>query len=213
MVFSLLLRSHNPTTVTYGRESGISIAILATNRAIYNEAIDLLYDIPHELLLEDVVSSPSITRPLTSPPRPLPPYRAITRMRSITLAITFSTINRGDCEISIEAPQYITGLTDPLALHLLRSPTLISLTLLLLNANQRKVGANHFRLRAVTDQMKRILLPFAYLPLRIHTEIAGFNTLDYAEMFDDMRPRCAGKNGVIDRLLDNAWEDAGFWIV
>lgn len=209
MIWSLLLTTSGGPEVTYGKGSGIYPALLATNRTIHNEAVDFIYNAHHYLLIDSTTASKPwhLKRQTQNLIRPLPPYPAISRLRTLTLAITYTTQNRGECEEGLIYPFRLVSMTDPISLVLYRSKCLKSLTLLLLNTSQRKVGANHFKSHEMLQDMQRVLRSFAYLKTEVEMEIAGFRTLDYAEAFAVLRERYAGQEGLVDGLLEDAWRD------
>jgi len=200
MLYSFLLISQSSNGHSYGRGTRISTSILSTSRSIHNEAIDILYANHHTLQLVDDVWVLHRPSDLLSGRR-FPPYDAIKRMQSMTLSIPYRTVNRGECEEHIKCVHMIMSRSEPLALHLQHSAALRRLRIELLNTNIRKIGNNHFRSRNVLEEMRKILYLFAFLGRHVDIEICGFNTIQYADMFEEMRERHVGLRPPYDEMV------------
>lgn len=192
IIYSYLLVSHTRARATWGRGSGISTSILATSSAVHHEAIPHLYQ-PHHIVccLHNTVQH-------------LPPRGALLRMHRLTIELCYCTINRGDCEQYVKRPQlqWLCAMSDFIALTLRHNDVLQELYVCLLNEGQRKRGPKRIRSQSVRQDVERILRPFAMLRRSVPVlEITGFDTLEFAEMFDEMRERLAGTEIPIEQML------------
>lgn len=187
----LLTASRAPkATSTWGPGSGISIDILCVSRQIYSEALPVLYEAPHTILCV---------------PRE-PPAFAIRRMQRLTFEVRFKTQNRGDYEEAVDRPHLLYYICDKVGLSLRQNTVLKELYIILLNENQRKRGPKPLRSQSVKSSIQRMLLPFATLPSSTFIEITGFDTLDFAEMFDEMRETHADSELPISMLLNDLYK-------
>ena len=73
---------------------------------------------------------------------------------------------------------------------------------MLLNKAQRKRGQRPMRAEAVTDTVRGLLKPFAALPSDVKIKISGFDTLEYVQIFDELRIEFAGTDVPVEELCD-----------
>jgi hypothetical protein len=125
-------------------------------------------------------------------------------MHDLSIDLNFATTNRGEAEVGIDHASHWTDMLLYIGLAVLHNPSLDTFTLSLWNVNQRKVGAKRVRTPEVKKQMRDILRPFAYLTPQVRVSILGFDTIEYHEMFEDMRSELAGKEVPVDVMMQNA---------
>lgn len=191
-IYTLLLVASRATSVTWGKGSGISTSILAVSKAVNYEAEPLLYRSSHTVGCFYNAS------------RCLPPRSALLRMNRLTVEINYCTNNRGECEQYINQPElwWLRVQAEFVGLTLRHNDVLKELYICLLNRSLRKLGQKRMRTQKVKDEVERVIEPFARLRDTIPTvEVVGFDTLDFAEMFDEMRGRLAGTPVPIEEML------------
>lgn len=108
-------------------------------------------------------------------------------LQNVRLELVYSTRNRGDCETNIVSAQAFEDFSELVALHFGHSDIMQRLHVELLNESQRKRGPKTLRAEAVYEAMYKILLPFAELPARQQVTVGGFDTIDFVEIFEEMR--------------------------
>lgn len=204
VVYTSLLTNYDQQLPTFGYGSGIDIAVLMLNKSTYAEALPILYNTPHKLTLHDG----HLKRASTSTGDRYyfirgasPPSYALKRMQSLSVAINFATTNRGEAELSINHAAYWEEKLLYIGISILRSETLHTLALSLWNGNQRKVGAKRLRSHEVKQQMRAILRPFAFLPRTVNVLITGFDTIEYFELFEEMRNNLAGREMSVEEMM------------
>lgn len=210
-IYCNLLVSRHPRQ-RVGKGSGISIAILLLSSKITAEAEPWLYHPPGStgLVIENVSHNFAAGQPMLKPQRFVSspfsqvPRRAVLRLSRVTLRISFETWNRGECELSLqhmESKYYLEPFAESLALAFHHSENLRLLNIELLNENQRKRGRRLVRSPTLMKQMRGILRLFAYLDSSIQITVGGFDTIEYAEMFHEMRTECQGKALPLEEMM------------
>lgn len=200
IIYKNLLTSAGPPKPSYGRGSEIDTAILRTCRTVYEEARETLYGTLHRAKMYSATDRILFGKIVTvSPPIPV-----LLQLRHIHFELTFSSVNRGECEVGIVNASRWHDYLLSFSLALLRSRNLASLEVCLMNTNQRKVGAKRVRSAAMLDDVKQFLLLFAYLPTSVDVSISGFDTLEYVMMFDDMRKEHAGQEVSVHDWMNRA---------
>ena len=127
----------------------------------------------------------------------------------IRLELLYSTKNRGDCERTINEPRDLEDFTEMFALQFShRDDALQSLHIELLNESQRKKGPKPLRSKAVYESLYNILLPFAELPAGKQITIGGFDTIDFVDMFDEMRKKHGSADTHCGGLVERYWDRA-----
>jgi len=209
LCFQYLLTSHSPNDVTFGKGSGLDLSILSVCRSVHDEVSELLYSKAHRIIFpcdstRGKNRSPSMRHKIDSVPNivSVPPSQALHRLKHINLEINFETDNRGECEMDITHYPDLLGEIQPISLALLHSKCLRSLTIGLFNHAQRKVGNRRLRSHYVLSDMKWLLRPFAHLPRPISVRIDGFDTIEYADMFETLREEHAGKSIPVTEWLE-----------
>lgn len=149
------------------RGAGIHTAILRTCRQVAHEASIYLYSVPHVIRYSSTLE---------------PHWRAINAsslrfLQSLVIRLEYSTINRGECEVSVQHAERIAGFTEGIMLTLQHSRALKTLHVELCNLAQRKVGKKRIRSETTMDQVKGILWPFAALPVSQKVTVGGFDTV------------------------------------
>lgn len=180
LVYAFLLESHSPET-TWGPGSGIDANILATCSRVRREASPHLYDFVH------------ILHASGDCPR-FPPTEALRRLRHIYISVEYATQNRGECEVEIRENPFSFALLHRVALAARHSiAPLASLRIDLFNKNQRKRGPRLVRSQLVRGRIKSWLYPFSFLPKTVDVEVGGFDAIEWADLFEEMRHRNAGQ--------------------
>lgn len=174
----------------WGKSRGICTSILASSRDIHREATPLLYSTHFIVPLSASTGSE------------LPPASALVRMESITLEINYSTVNRGDCEMTVKDSDKLKSVVEYVGLSLRHSTRLRNLTICLLNQTQRKRGTRELRSELVRNTIRGLLRLFAVLPRTVSIEVTGFDTLDYVEMFDEIRSTLADSDMSVEELCE-----------
>jgi len=165
------------------------MSILLTCRFIHSEAQEILYN-----TLQVVKMKTATDRILFGKISTLsPPIPALLKLRRIHLELTFSSVNRGECEAGIVNATRWKDVLLPVGLALLRGRAVRSLEISLLNSNQRKVGAKRLRSDQMRSDVRQLLEVFAYLPSSVSVTVSGFDTLEYVTMLEGMREEYAGK--------------------
>jgi hypothetical protein len=209
LCFKALLESTSSEDATFGKGSGLDLSILSVCRSVHDEVSELLYSKAHRIIFpcgstRSKNRSQSM-RPKTEPvPNivSIPPSLALPRLKHIRLEINFKTDNRGECEMNIMHYQDLLVKIQPISMTLLRSECLRSLTIGLFNHAQRKVGNRRLRSRHLLSEMKWLLRPFAYLPRQVSVLIDGFDTIEYADMFEALREEHAGESVPVTEWLE-----------
>ncbi|KAI9720736.1 MAG: hypothetical protein M1828_005527 [Chrysothrix sp. TS-e1954] len=184
LIYRELLTSSAGPDRTFGKGSGICINVLGTCGNIYREALPILTDTRHTLIF-DPQSGPVLWN-VISPSH-------IRSLKRIKLVIRYQTANRGDYEIEMLPINPLYSFTEALGLTLRHSSGLEELLIELENKEQRKRGPKRLRSELVSHQMQNLLRPFAFLPEKTKVSVSGFDTIDFADMFDGMRSSYAGK--------------------
>lgn len=199
LCFHHLLTSKPENDVTYGKGSGLDLSILSVCKFVHDEVLELLYSNVHRIKIP-CSSGRCKNHPNSSCCKAerkavnMPPYRALRCLKRVVLEVNFETSNRGECETSIIEYQDLSDRIIPLSMTLPYSTCLRSLTIGLFNHAQRKVGNRRLRTSWLLREMKWLLRPFAYIPREIPVLIDGFDTIEYAELFEALRDEYAGKN-------------------
>jgi len=188
LVYRTLLVSSRPSKSTFGKGSGIHLSILRSCRSVHDEAKETLYGTIHKVTMISGIDRLLYGKISTV----VPPICALLQLRHVHLELTFSSVNRGECEVGIVNAGRWKDILLPFGLALLRGRCISSLEIALLNTNQRKVGAKRIRSDQMLAEVRELLLLFAYLPRIVTITIVGFDTLEYAIMFEDLRADCAG---------------------
>lgn len=183
----ILTGSHEKT---WGKDSGVSTSILCASNQIHVEAMMQLYNSP----LVIPVCSETCTE--------CPPSTALSQMVHLTIEVTFSTTNRGECERSLNNSGKLKCILEHIALSLRRSQHLRDLDIVLLNEAQRKRGPKPVRSDEVRDTIRGFLRPFAALHKGAEIRVSGFDTLEYLLMFDEMRLELAGSDIPVEELCE-----------
>jgi len=189
VIYTAILTPPSQSLPTFGKGSQITISILLTCRFIHSEAQETLYSTTQvatmksgtDRILFGKISSLS------------PPIPALLKLRRIHLELTFSSVNRGECEAGIVNATRWKDMLLPFGLALLRGRAIRSLEISLLNTNQRKVGAKRLRSDQMRSEVRQLLEVFAYLPSSVSVTVSGFDTLEYVIMLEGMREEYAGK--------------------
>lgn len=189
IIYKKLLTPPDPLKPTFGKGSGIDVSILRTCRCIHDEAIETLYSIIYKITMISGTDRILFGRISTVSP----PISALSRLHHLHLEVTFSSINRGECEVGIVNAVRWQDTLLPFGLALLRSRAISTLEVSLLNTNQRKVGAKRIRSNEMLEEIRQLLLPFAYLPREVRVVIGGFDTLEYFMMFESLREEHNGQ--------------------
>lgn len=174
----------------WGRSSGINTALLQTSKAFHAEATEQLYNTTLIILVNSDTCSDC------------PPASALARMVHLTIEVTFRTHNRGESQVKVHDAGKLKCILEYIALPLRRNHHLKDLQIVLLNEAQRKRGQRPVRAESVTDTVRGLLKPFAALPLKTSIEISGFDTLEYAQIFDELRSELAGTDIPVEELCD-----------
>ena len=192
MIYEGLLVAHQENEITFGKGSGISISILSTCRQIHQEACSLIASNRHTLVY-DPQSGPALWDSIS------PSHLRL--LKRIKLIIRYHTANRGDCEIEVLPICALFSFTEAFGLTLRHSSGLEELFIELQNKEQRKRGPKRLRSELVSQQVQDMLRPFAYLHTRVKVSVGGFDTIDFVDMFEQMRCACAGKEVPFRNLL------------
>jgi len=209
LCFKALLESTSSKDATFGKGSGLDLSILSVCRSVHDEVSELLYSKAHRVIFpcgSTRSKNRSQSMRLKTEPMPnnvnIPPAVALRRLKHIRLEINFETDNRGECEMNMIHYRDLLEKIQPISMTLLHSKCLRSLTIGLFNHAQRKVGNRRLRSRYVLFEVKWLLRPFAYLPRHIPVLIDGFDTIEYADMFEALREEHAGKSVPVTEWLE-----------
>jgi hypothetical protein len=206
-IYTLLLTSYDKRLPTFGVGSDINIAVLLLNKTVHSEAEPILYSTPHKISLHDGYLKRNVTYIGTRYEYirgSMPPGHAIKRMRNMSVEINFSTTNRGEAELCLNHANSWADKLLYIGTAALHSTVLQTLTISLWNGNQRKVGAKRVRTTEVRQQVRKVLQPLAYLHQGVKVVINGFDTIEYWELFEEMRLESTGKEVPIDDLMMEA---------
>ena len=132
----------------------------------------------------------------------------IQKLCKVCVNVTFATKNRGDCEIRIEGAGRLIERLGYIASLLRASHVLETLLISLNNETQVKRGPKLLRSQEVKDTMKMALLPLASLKDDTSIAVTGFDTIEYAEMFDELRRFYGGRELPLGQMMDKAIHDA-----
>lgn len=190
LIIAKVVTGKGPSPHDFGKSSGLNTAILRTNSQLREESIELLY-------------KASLTIPVTANTcGDCPPSAALAQMVHLTLEVTFRTQNRGVSQMSIHDAGKLKCILEYVALSLRRSRHLKDLEIVLLNEAQRKANGAQIRADLVRETIRGLLKPFAALPRRTKIKISGFDTLEYVEIFDQLRNSFAGTDMLTEELCD-----------
>jgi len=200
MCFQHLLTSKSENDVTFGKGSGLDLSILSVCRSVHDEVSELLYSTTHRIKLPCSSNAPrcknrpkSLCCPTAGKAVSMPPNLALSRLKHVVLEVNFETYNRGECETYIIHYEGLLDTIMPISTVLPSSRCLRTLTIGLFNHAQRKVGNRRLRKPCLLLQMKCLLWPFAHLARRVPVLIDGFDTIEYAELFETMREEHADR--------------------
>jgi len=194
VIYLAILTPPSQSLPTFGKGSKINASVLRTCRFIHREAHETLYN-----TLQVAKMKSGTDRILFGKISALtPPIPALLKLRHIHLELTFSSVNRGECEAGIVNATRWKDMLLPFGLALLRGRAVRSLEISLLNTNQRKVGAKRIRSDQMRSDVRQLLEVFAYLPSSVSVTVSGFDTLEYVIMLEGMRAEYAGKENPIE---------------
>lgn len=200
VIYAAILTPPSQSLPTFGKGSKITISILLTCHSIHREASETLYN-----TLQIAKMKSGTDRILFGKISSLtPPIPALLKLHHIHLELTFSSVNRGECEAGIVNATRWKDMLLPFGLALLRGRAVRSLEISLLNTNQRKVGAKRLRSDQMRSEVRQLLEVFAYLPGSVSVTVSGFDTLEYVIMLEGMREEYAGKEIPIDNWATRA---------
>lgn len=171
-----------------GEHRSLTPEVLRTCKAIYKEASQVLYNHMHSFSIA-----------------PHLPHRQLPHFPRLSFNFYYFTQNRGDCELLIEESDFqeLRAQAEHVGFWLRRSTVLAELHLVLLNGNQRKTGRKHLRSPAVVSQVQQVLEPFAYLTSDVKISVCGFDTIQYAEIFQVMRVGHQGKSPPYQQMIQD----------